>query len=165
MGTWTPSSTKLPIISVYAPQELPEKRKLWGYISSLINRWYCETAILDDFNKVRMEQERFESNGFICMKKKLQLLKNAIKTWIKENKRNFNEAKLSIQNKLKEADKAIDQVRENADILNQQGDENSKYFHGILNSKRSQLAIHEILKDGDWIVELITDVTGSQNEE
>ncbi|GKB41257.1 hypothetical protein Tco_0886199 [Tanacetum coccineum] len=27
----------------------------------------------------------------------------------------------------------------------------SWYFHGILNSKRSQLAIHGILNDGDWI--------------
>ncbi|GJV44608.1 hypothetical protein Tco_1429144 [Tanacetum coccineum] len=34
-----------------------------------------------------------------------------------------------------------------------EGDENSKYFHGILNSKRSQVAIRGILHDGDWIVE------------
>ncbi|GJS12352.1 RNA-directed DNA polymerase, eukaryota [Tanacetum coccineum] len=30
-------------------------------------------------------------------------------------------------------------------------DENSKYFHGILNKKRSQLAIRGILVDGSWI--------------
>nr|GEZ39201.1 RNA-directed DNA polymerase, eukaryota [Tanacetum cinerariifolium] len=33
-----------------------------------------------------------------------------------------------------------------------EGDEYSKYFHEILNSKRSQLAIRGILHDGDWIV-------------
>ncbi|GJT13803.1 RNA-directed DNA polymerase, eukaryota [Tanacetum coccineum] len=34
-----------------------------------------------------------------------------------------------------------------------EGDENSKFFHGIINKKRSQLAIHGVLADGDWIVE------------
>nr|GEY38776.1 RNA-directed DNA polymerase, eukaryota [Tanacetum cinerariifolium] len=32
-----------------------------------------------------------------------------------------------------------------------EGDENSKFFHGIINKKRSQLAIRGILVDGDWI--------------
>nr|GEW19990.1 RNA-directed DNA polymerase, eukaryota [Tanacetum cinerariifolium] len=32
------------------------------------------------------------------------------------------------------------------------GDENTKYFHGILNNKRSQLAIRGVLVDGDWFV-------------
>ncbi|GKD18317.1 RNA-directed DNA polymerase, eukaryota, reverse transcriptase zinc-binding domain protein [Tanacetum coccineum] len=32
-----------------------------------------------------------------------------------------------------------------------EGDENSKYYHGILNKKRSQLAIRGILVDGNWI--------------
>ncbi|GKD21478.1 RNA-directed DNA polymerase, eukaryota [Tanacetum coccineum] len=36
-----------------------------------------------------------------------------------------------------------------------EGDENSKYFHGILNSKRSQLSIRGILHDEDWIVDPI----------
>ncbi|GKF78852.1 hypothetical protein Tco_0234420, partial [Tanacetum coccineum] len=31
-----------------------------------------------------------------------------------------------------------------------EGDENSKYYHGILNKKRSQLAIRGILIDGNW---------------
>ncbi|GJU29755.1 RNA-directed DNA polymerase, eukaryota [Tanacetum coccineum] len=34
-----------------------------------------------------------------------------------------------------------------------EGGENSKFFHGIINKKRSQLAIHGVLADGDWIVE------------
>ncbi|GKA61859.1 RNA-directed DNA polymerase, eukaryota, partial [Tanacetum coccineum] len=32
-----------------------------------------------------------------------------------------------------------------------EGDENSKYFHGVINKRRSQLAIRGILVDGDWI--------------
>ena len=31
------------------------------------------------------------------------------------------------------------------------GDENSKYFHGILNKKISQLVIRGILVDGEWL--------------
>nr|GEX66109.1 hypothetical protein [Tanacetum cinerariifolium] len=34
-----------------------------------------------------------------------------------------------------------------------EGGENTKFFHGILNSKRSQLAIHETLVDSEWIVD------------
>nr|GEV04250.1 RNA-directed DNA polymerase, eukaryota, reverse transcriptase zinc-binding domain protein [Tanacetum cinerariifolium] len=34
-----------------------------------------------------------------------------------------------------------------------EGDENSKFFHGTINKKRSQLAICGVLVEGDWIVE------------
>ncbi|GKD88058.1 hypothetical protein Tco_1359212 [Tanacetum coccineum] len=35
MGTWAPTSSKLLIISVYAPQELNERRDLWDYLLDL----------------------------------------------------------------------------------------------------------------------------------
>ncbi|GJR85115.1 hypothetical protein Tco_0209126 [Tanacetum coccineum] len=47
MGTWTPTSTKLFIISVYAPQELSEKRQLWDYLSIMMTRWEGEVLSLD----------------------------------------------------------------------------------------------------------------------
>ncbi|GJT06273.1 RNA-directed DNA polymerase, eukaryota [Tanacetum coccineum] len=62
MGTWIPTSTKLLIISVYAPQELSEKRNLLDYLCSMIGQWEGETMILGDFNEFRMEQERFDSS-------------------------------------------------------------------------------------------------------
>ncbi|PWA50859.1 RNA-directed DNA polymerase, eukaryota, Nucleotide-binding alpha-beta plait domain protein [Artemisia annua] len=61
MGTWTPTSTKLLIISVYAPQELTEKRDLWDYLHLLVNRWEGDTVIMGDFNEVHWEHERFGS--------------------------------------------------------------------------------------------------------
>ncbi|PWA80910.1 hypothetical protein CTI12_AA127850 [Artemisia annua] len=123
-----------------------------------------------------------ESNGMTHLKKKLQLLKNAIKLWSKENKTKFNEAKLVLQNKLSDVDKILDQGGSNVDILNHrsslmkdlqdinsidvfeisqkakvlwsiEGDQNSKYSQPILNNKRSQLAIRRMLVDGDWIVD------------
>ncbi|GJX14027.1 RNA-directed DNA polymerase, eukaryota [Tanacetum coccineum] len=60
MGTWVPTSTKLLIISVYAPQELTEKRDLWNYLRSLIDRWDGETVIMGDFNEVRYEHESLD---------------------------------------------------------------------------------------------------------
>ncbi|GKD08573.1 RNA-directed DNA polymerase, eukaryota, reverse transcriptase zinc-binding domain protein [Tanacetum coccineum] len=64
IGTWVPSSTKLLVILVYAPQELSEKRELWSYLSILIDRWEGETVILGDFNEVRVEHESSPATEF-----------------------------------------------------------------------------------------------------
>ncbi|GJV12474.1 RNA-directed DNA polymerase, eukaryota [Tanacetum coccineum] len=130
-----------------------------------------------------------EDNGLIRLKKKLQALKNAIKAWSKEAKKKSNEKKFTIQHNLFENDKLIDHGRSNEEILNKrimlinelqeinsktaielsqkakirwsiEGDEKSKYFHGILNKKRSQLAIRGALVNGDWI----TDPSDVKNE-
>ncbi|GKD47907.1 RNA-directed DNA polymerase, eukaryota [Tanacetum coccineum] len=61
MGTWAPTSFKLLIISVYAPQELNERRDLWDYLRTIIDRWEGDTVIMGDFNEVRSEHERFGS--------------------------------------------------------------------------------------------------------
>ncbi|GKE96421.1 RNA-directed DNA polymerase, eukaryota [Tanacetum coccineum] len=34
-----------------------------------------------------------------------------------------------------------------------EGDENTKYFHGIINKKRANLSIRGVMVDGEWIVE------------
>ncbi|GJR37384.1 RNA-directed DNA polymerase, eukaryota [Tanacetum coccineum] len=123
-----------------------------------------------------------DSNALTSLKKKFQLLKNEIKSWVKQNKKKINEAKSFVNRKLTELDKIIDQGGGNEEVVNQRasllkdlndinsievselsqkakvrwsikGNENSKYFHGILNSKRSQLAIRRILLDGDWIAD------------
>ncbi|GJY80977.1 RNA-directed DNA polymerase, eukaryota [Tanacetum coccineum] len=86
----------------------------------------------------------------------------------------------SAQSRISELDKLIDKGLSNNDIINErisllkdihdldkrhssdlaqkakiqwaiEGDENSKYFHGIINKKRSQLAIRGVLVDGEWI--------------
>ncbi|GKA49159.1 RNA-directed DNA polymerase, eukaryota, partial [Tanacetum coccineum] len=101
---------------------------------------------------------------------------------VKEDKINDNAAKLSIQDRLSNLDKTIDQGRGTNDIVNDrsnllkelhdlnsftsldlaqkakicwaiEGDENSKYFHGIINKKRSQMAIRGVLAEGEWVVE------------
>nr|GEY20337.1 RNA-directed DNA polymerase, eukaryota [Tanacetum cinerariifolium] len=61
MGTWAPTSSKLLIISVYAPQELNERCDLWDYLRTFIDKWEGDTMIMGDFNEVRSEHERFGS--------------------------------------------------------------------------------------------------------
>ncbi|GKF76720.1 RNA-directed DNA polymerase, eukaryota, partial [Tanacetum coccineum] len=58
-GTWLPSSNKLLIISVYAPQDHVEKRMLWDYLLHLLEGWDGEYVLMGDFNEVRSDQERF----------------------------------------------------------------------------------------------------------
>ncbi|GJT67848.1 RNA-directed DNA polymerase, eukaryota [Tanacetum coccineum] len=45
-GTWIPSSTKLLLISVYAPQDVSARRSLWEYIGHLIEQWDSEYVVL-----------------------------------------------------------------------------------------------------------------------
>ncbi|GJY71915.1 RNA-directed DNA polymerase, eukaryota [Tanacetum coccineum] len=121
-----------------------------------------------------------DSNGMINLKKKLQAL--VIKQWTKNAKKGSYKAKISIQSKLSDIDKIHDKCSSNEEILSDrslllkglndinsidsleaaqkskvrwaiEGDENTKFFHGILNSKRSQLVIRKTLVDGEWIVD------------
>ncbi|GJR84790.1 RNA-directed DNA polymerase, eukaryota [Tanacetum coccineum] len=61
MGKWIPNDKKMLIISVYAPQELAEKKMLWQYLKHLIDRWKGDVIVMGDFNEVRSEDERFGS--------------------------------------------------------------------------------------------------------
>ncbi|GJR71569.1 RNA-directed DNA polymerase, eukaryota, partial [Tanacetum coccineum] len=111
-----------------------------------------------------------ESNNISLLKKKFQSLKASIKTWCKEDKQRFNASRYSIQSQISELDKLFDKGKGNEGLVNErtsllkdlqdtdarysldmaqkaktrwsiEGDENSKYFHGIINKKLSQLAI------------------------
>nr|GEY48223.1 hypothetical protein [Tanacetum cinerariifolium]GEY48975.1 hypothetical protein [Tanacetum cinerariifolium] len=61
MGTWAPTSSKLLIISVCAPQKLIERLDLCDYLRTSIDRWVGDTVIMGDFNEVRSKHERFGS--------------------------------------------------------------------------------------------------------
>ncbi|GJR49568.1 RNA-directed DNA polymerase, eukaryota [Tanacetum coccineum] len=50
------------IISVYAPQQLSEKKMLWDYLCHVISNWNDEMIIMGDFNEVQDKNERFGSN-------------------------------------------------------------------------------------------------------
>ncbi|GJZ77827.1 RNA-directed DNA polymerase, eukaryota [Tanacetum coccineum] len=293
-GVWVKNGKNLLIISVYAPQELTEKKMLWDYLAFVIDNWKGEVVIMGDFNKVR-KNERFgsvfkmhgenafnsfiskvgleevplggcsftwchksttkmskldrflisesltsscpnisaitldrylsdhrpillresqfdygpipfrvfhywfemegfdklvedawkgasveESNTVVNMMKKLIYLKQKIREWNNDKKKSAQNCKTSFKKELAELDKAIDNGEANAQVVNKrmgvvkllqdleklqsleaaqkakikwpiEGDENSKYYHGILNKKMNQLTIRGILAEGTWI--------------
>ncbi|GJU67045.1 hypothetical protein Tco_1253304 [Tanacetum coccineum] len=102
--------------------------------------------------------------------------------WSKEANKSSNDKKINIQHNLSEVDKLINQGKSNDKILIKrimllndlhelnnrnameisqkakirwsiEGDEKSKYFHGIMNKKRSQLTIRGTLANEEWILE------------
>nr|GEW54986.1 RNA-directed DNA polymerase, eukaryota [Tanacetum cinerariifolium] len=94
-----------------------------------------------------------DRNEMIRFKKKLQELKSIIRHWIKEKRAQLSGSK---RHELKHQHHDI-KVMEVMDSLQKskvrwaiEGDENSKFFHGIINKKRSQLAIHGEFVDGIW---------------
>ncbi|GKA37696.1 putative RNA-directed DNA polymerase, eukaryota, reverse transcriptase zinc-binding domain protein [Tanacetum coccineum] len=60
-GRWLSTNTRMLLINVYALQNNVEKRVLWDYILHLINLWDGESIIMEDFNEVRTDAERFGS--------------------------------------------------------------------------------------------------------
>ncbi|GJV81323.1 RNA-directed DNA polymerase, eukaryota [Tanacetum coccineum] len=61
MGKWLPNDKNLLITTVYAPQELSEKRMLWQYLVHVIEGWKGDIIVMGDFNEVRTAEERFGS--------------------------------------------------------------------------------------------------------
>nr|GEV79280.1 RNA-directed DNA polymerase, eukaryota, reverse transcriptase zinc-binding domain protein [Tanacetum cinerariifolium] len=58
-GVRVPSFSRMLIISVYAPQEVSEKKMLWNYLNDLVDKWNGEVVIMGDFNEVCTRDERF----------------------------------------------------------------------------------------------------------
>ncbi|GJT60110.1 RNA-directed DNA polymerase, eukaryota [Tanacetum coccineum] len=220
-GEWISNGKKLLIISVYAPQELAEKKSLWDYLQLVTSNWNGEVIILGDFNEVCNKDERpilmrevmydygpvpfrffhywFEIEGFdkfvedawkeatikdsndmSRMLKKLKNLKEKFRTWSKTRKEKENNRKRRLKDELADCDVIIDKGVAAAEVINRrnevisvlqdlekiqslevaqkvkikwaiEGDENSKYFHGVLNKRRSQNSIRGIMADGNWI--------------
>ncbi|GJR71510.1 RNA-directed DNA polymerase, eukaryota [Tanacetum coccineum] len=294
-GNWIPNQKKILMISVYAPQAVSNKRVLWTYLTSLINRWNGESIVMGDFNEVRRMEERWgstfnvngarafnnfisnsglvdlqlegytftwahpsatkmskldrflvtdgllslfphvsaacldrhlsdhrpillrevftdygatpfrfyhswfsfqgfehmvtntwnstilnDSNRMIRFKKKLQILKKEIRVYVADQKKKQLARVNDLKSKLSDIDRILDQGGVNDDLLLSrtecmnnlqdvkavdardsiqkakiqwavEGDENSKFFHGIVNRKRANLAVKGIMIDGDWV--------------
>ncbi|GJY47483.1 RNA-directed DNA polymerase, eukaryota, reverse transcriptase zinc-binding domain protein [Tanacetum coccineum] len=294
-GMWIPSGKNLLVISIYAPQELSEKRMLWDYLRIKICNWDGDVVIMGDFNEVRASSERFGSvfnkrgakifnefianaglvevplggcsftwchksaskmskldrflisdnllgacpgissvsldrylsdhrpillreayydygpipfklyhywfefdgfdkfvedswkeirvsgtNDYVCFTKKLRILKDKIKKWIRLYKDRTSGQMNILKSELSKLDSDLDKgVGDKIDVQRRQeiickiqdlekneaiesaqkakikwaieGDENSKYYHGVINKKRSNLAIRGVQVDGKWV--------------
>ncbi|GJX20070.1 hypothetical protein Tco_0222747 [Tanacetum coccineum] len=118
-------------------------------------------------------------DGMTHFKKKLQDLKVIIHRWVKTKRLEMVGSKLDTIAELEKIDKAMDigvvddsivlrrlELKNNLLKLTEmeakdriqkskvkwavEGDENSKFFHGIINKRRSQLAIRGVFVDGIW---------------
>ncbi|GKC58912.1 RNA-directed DNA polymerase, eukaryota [Tanacetum coccineum] len=110
-----------------------------------------------------------DSNGLIRFKKKLQDLKKIIYNWVKVKKLqqagSINDSgyvsdemlfkRMELMRQLHEIN--LKETRDNFQKSKIkwaiEGDENSNFFHGIINKKRSQLSIRGVFVDGNWITD------------
>nr|GEV20666.1 putative RNA-directed DNA polymerase, eukaryota, reverse transcriptase zinc-binding domain protein [Tanacetum cinerariifolium] len=120
-----------------------------------------------------------DSNAMRIMMRKLKYLKLKIREWNNGNRNNTKRAIKKYKEELEALDAAIDKgngfdeiVNKRMEVINLmhhinkiqvmdmaqkakikwsiEGDENSRFFHGVLNKKRSQLNIRGIMVDGVW---------------
>nr|GEV22983.1 RNA-directed DNA polymerase, eukaryota [Tanacetum cinerariifolium] len=120
-----------------------------------------------------------DNNSMIRLKKKLQELKKTIRQWIKIRNSHISGFINSVSGELRDIDIELEQIGANDSLIFRrhelicklndlkemaamdsfqkskvrwaiEGDKNSKYFHGIINKKRSHLAIRGVFDEGTW---------------
>ncbi|GJW06935.1 RNA-directed DNA polymerase, eukaryota [Tanacetum coccineum] len=120
------------------------------------------------------------SNAMAILMGKLRCLKKRIRIWNKSNLAGINNSKTQIKKELEVIDQIIDKgqgnedvIRSRADIMHKlhtcnkldsmeaaqkakvkwavEGDENSGFFHGVINKKRNIRSIRGVMVDGKWI--------------
>ncbi|GJS73075.1 RNA-directed DNA polymerase, eukaryota [Tanacetum coccineum] len=133
-----------------------------------------DQMVLETWNNIDLD----DKNKMVRFKKKLQILKKEIRSWVNDCKKNQSGRLVDLRSKLCHIDKVIDQGGVNDDILLTrldllkklhdikssdardymqkakiqwaiEGDENSNFFHGIINRKRANLAIKGVMVGGD----------------
>nr|GEY75586.1 protein ALP1-like isoform X1 [Tanacetum cinerariifolium] len=139
-GVWRQNCKDFLIIVVYAPHDIKEKMMLWDYLTREIGRWKREVVVMGDFNE---ESPSDESNVMIRMMGKLKFLKTKIWEWNKTNILCRKNVKAQCKADLEAVEAKVKWAIE--------GDENSSFFHGMLNKKRNTLSIRGIMVDGIWI--------------
>ncbi|GJU19724.1 RNA-directed DNA polymerase, eukaryota, reverse transcriptase zinc-binding domain protein [Tanacetum coccineum] len=143
--------------------------------------YWFELAGFDNFvEQTWNDAQVTDTNDMSKLMKKLKYLKEKIRRWIKDNKDSSKNYKQGLKDDLVKIDLMLDNEEANSNILTKridvlkslqdlekldsmetaqktkikwaiEGDENSKYYHGVLNKKRNQLAIRGILAEGRWI--------------
>ncbi|GJR42045.1 RNA-directed DNA polymerase, eukaryota [Tanacetum coccineum] len=146
----------------------------------LFHSWFSENDFCNVVEDSWKNDGTNDMNAMVLLKNKLKCLKQKLKSWSIVKKRSKESNRKSLQETIIQIDQRIDNgitlpddlanrstaIRELHSIDKQsdmdaaqrakvtwaiEGDENYKYFNGIVNKKRRHLAIKGILIDGDWI--------------
>ncbi|GJR45012.1 RNA-directed DNA polymerase, eukaryota [Tanacetum coccineum] len=165
-GKWISNGKLLLIISVYAPQEALEKKMLWDYLNHIIISWKGEVILMGDFNEVRYKNERYGSvfnvqgakvfNSFIANSNLVEVpLGGCSYTWCHGSASKMSKLdRFLMSERLLRESPSISAITLDSHggkpASSMEDDENSKFYHGILNKKRHQLAIRGVMKDGVW---------------
>nr|GEX25085.1 RNA-directed DNA polymerase, eukaryota [Tanacetum cinerariifolium] len=158
-------------LSDHRPILLNEIQTDYGPVSFWIfHSWFKQVGFDTMVENAWNSFSHSDSNSLIRFKKKLQDLKKIIRCWIKDKKSQQDGALNTIKEELIRIDKNLDSgLVSDETLLNRrelvhklhvfkklevndfaqkakikwavEGDENSKFFHGIINKKRSQLSI------------------------
>nr|GEW25075.1 RNA-directed DNA polymerase, eukaryota [Tanacetum cinerariifolium] len=181
-GTWLPTNSKIMFVVLYAPQQPLSKRVLWDYISVLLGRWVGDAIIMGDFNEVWSIDERHGStfNPYIARRfdqfiSTLGLVDVKLEgytfTWPHPSASKMGLIDKDLDHGVITDDKMLRHLKMKRKLLDitemeakdnlqksklkwaVEGDENSKFFHGIINKRRSQLATRGIFVDGIWCTE------------
>ncbi|GJR09724.1 RNA-directed DNA polymerase, eukaryota [Tanacetum coccineum] len=108
--------------------------RLDGFGQMVSSTW--SSIVLDDRNEM------------IRFKKKLQILKKEIRVWVADFKKVQSSRVSDINSKLRGIEVLLGQAKIKWAI---EGDENSKFFHGVINRNRSNLAIKGVMVNGEWV--------------
>nr|GFA33279.1 RNA-directed DNA polymerase, eukaryota [Tanacetum cinerariifolium] len=163
------------IIVIYAPQDNREKQSLWEYLQQVISKWRGE--IVEDIWK---DSPCVGNNAISILMGKLRYLKRHIREWNKSYQEVKKQNKTQIKKDLEAIDLIINKGQGNEDVIRShmecmnkllncnkldsleaaqkvkvkwaiEGDENSGFFHGIINKKRNIRSIRGVMVDGEWI--------------
>nr|GFA24313.1 nucleotide-binding alpha-beta plait domain-containing protein [Tanacetum cinerariifolium] len=160
-GEWQTTQKKTMFIVVYAPQECKEKIALWDFLHQEIGKWNGDVIIMSDFNEVRSDgfQSFVEniwknspnegSNALLILMNKLRFLKKQIRIWNKDN----IGCRRKDQTQLKKKIDALEIAQKAKIKWAIDGDENSGFYHGIINKRRSIQSIRGVMVEGMWIDE------------
>nr|GEZ60876.1 RNA-directed DNA polymerase, eukaryota [Tanacetum cinerariifolium] len=123
----------------------------------LYNSWLSlygfEQLVTHTWNSIVLE----DRNGMVRFKKKLQILKKDIRVWDVDQKKKQSGCVIEIKSKLSDIEKILIKEESMTSFFYLwaiEGDENSKFFHGIINRKRANLSIKGFMVDGEWVDDL-----------
>ncbi|GKA41711.1 RNA-directed DNA polymerase, eukaryota, reverse transcriptase zinc-binding domain protein, partial [Tanacetum coccineum] len=168
-------------LSDHRPILMRESHHDYGPSPFRFFHYWFELEGFDTFVKQTWNDAQVTDSNVISMfMKKIKYLKEKIRMWVKANKENSKSHKQCLQEELSKIDLLLDKGEGSSTLISKrmeilksiqdfvkldtmelaqkakikwaiEGDENSKYYHGVLNKKRNQLAIRGILVEGRWI--------------